>query len=89
MRVRAKLGLRCCPICVVDCDLYESARRVLEFVEPLLADGSILLFDDWNATVRPEQGRAARLRRVAEPLMDFPGQGQGLVLRVDASSGLN
>jgi O-methyltransferase len=95
---RAKLGLRRCSICVVDCDLYESARRVLEFVEPLLADGSILLFDDWNAYQSdPKKGERRAFGELlkrrpdirAEPLMDFPGQGQGFVLGVDASSGLN
>lgn len=31
----------------VDCDLYASARRALEFVTPLLTDGAIIIFDDW------------------------------------------
>jgi O-methyltransferase len=31
----------------IDCDLYESAKIVLKFVEPLLVDGSVLIFDDW------------------------------------------
>jgi hypothetical protein len=31
----------------VDCDLYESARDVLESAAPALQDGSVLLFDDW------------------------------------------
>ncbi len=31
----------------IDCDLYESTRAVLEALEPVLQDGSILLFDDW------------------------------------------
>ncbi|MDE3180562.1 MAG: hypothetical protein KGM47_12995 [Acidobacteriota bacterium] len=31
----------------VDCDLYESAKVVLKFIEPLLIDGTILIFDDW------------------------------------------
>ncbi len=33
----------------VDVDLYESARVVLEFITPHLRQGSIILFDDWNA----------------------------------------
>jgi len=32
----------------IDCDLYESTKDVLEFIEPLLQDGSIICFDDWN-----------------------------------------
>ena len=31
----------------IDCDLYESTRVVLEFIAPLLVDGTILIFDDW------------------------------------------
>jgi len=31
----------------VDCDLYESTRVVLKFIEPLLVDGTVLIFDDW------------------------------------------
>lgn len=31
----------------VDVDLYESAKTVLEFVVPLIADGTMLIFDDW------------------------------------------
>lgn len=31
----------------IDCDLYESTQQVLEFITPLLVDGTILIFDDW------------------------------------------
>ena len=31
----------------IDCDLYESTRTVLKFVEPLLVDGTVIIFDDW------------------------------------------
>ncbi|HEX5483538.1 MAG TPA: TylF/MycF/NovP-related O-methyltransferase [Terriglobia bacterium] len=39
--------IRSASIVHIDCDLYESARVVLKFVEPLLLDGTILIFDDW------------------------------------------
>lgn len=39
---------RKCSVCVVDCDLYEAARDVLNFVGPMLNDKSFLIFDDWN-----------------------------------------
>ena len=35
-------------IAYVDCDLYESAVCVLDFIEPLLQEGAIICFDDWN-----------------------------------------
>lgn len=31
----------------IDCDLYSSTKTVLEFITPLLQDGTILIFDDW------------------------------------------
>jgi hypothetical protein len=35
--------------CVVhiDCDYYDSTRAVLNFIRPLIQDGTILIFDDW------------------------------------------
>jgi O-methyltransferase len=36
-------------IVVIDCDLYESAIEVLNFIHPKMSIGLILLFDDWNA----------------------------------------
>jgi hypothetical protein len=89
-QTRAELGLRRCSVCVVDCDLYESARRVLEFVEPLLADGSCLLFDDWNMYQRdPDKGERRAFAELlmrrpdirADPLLEFGTHGQGFVLK--------
>lgn len=31
----------------IDCDLYHSAKSVLDFIIPLLQDGTVLVFDDW------------------------------------------
>jgi hypothetical protein len=31
----------------IDCDLYESTRAVLLGIQPILQEGTILLFDDW------------------------------------------
>lgn len=31
----------------IDCDLYESACRALDFVSPYLRDGTVVVFDDW------------------------------------------
>ncbi len=35
-------------VCVIDCDLFEPTRDVLEFVTPLLEPGALLYFDDWR-----------------------------------------
>jgi O-methyltransferase len=46
----------------VDCDLYASARPVLDFVTPLLVDGSVLIFDDWfHFRGRPDMGERRAL----------------------------
>ena len=31
----------------IDVDLYSSTSIVLEFIKPLLVEGSLILFDDW------------------------------------------
>ena len=41
--------MRAAALVHVDCDLYESTKVVLKFVEPLLVDGTVLIFDDWYA----------------------------------------
>jgi hypothetical protein len=33
----------------IDCDLYESAKDVLNWILPLLDSGSVIIFDDWFA----------------------------------------
>ena len=33
---------------MIDCDLYQSTVPVLHFIEDLMQDGTILLFDDWH-----------------------------------------
>ena len=42
-----KLGLERAALVWVDCVLYESARCVLDFVRPLLQDGTVLMFNDF------------------------------------------
>ncbi len=35
-------------VILIDCDLYESTKDVLNFIEPYLQKGTVILFDDWN-----------------------------------------
>jgi O-methyltransferase len=44
-----RYGMRHAAIVHVDCDLYRSAAVALDFIEPLLVDGTVLIFDDWYA----------------------------------------
>ena len=41
----------------IDCDLYDSTVKVLDFLTPLFIDGSVLYFDDWfYFSGHPEKG---------------------------------
>jgi len=44
---RRKYAMQQAALIHIDCDYYASARTALEFVKPLLTDGTILVFDDW------------------------------------------
>jgi len=39
----------------IDVDLHASCRVVLEFVTPLLQEGTVILMDDWNAFAASDQ----------------------------------
>ena len=42
-----KLQIQRAAVVFIDCDLYESANLVLNFITDYLVDGSVLIFDDW------------------------------------------
>lgn len=42
-----KYGMERASVVYIDSDLYESAKLALEFVTPMLIDGSIIIFDEW------------------------------------------
>ncbi len=45
---RARLGGLGAAVVHIDVDLHASARVVLDWVAPLLQQGTLLMFDDWN-----------------------------------------
>lgn len=45
----ADLGVTQVAIVHLDMDLYSSCVTVLDFIEPFLQVGTVMLFDDWNA----------------------------------------
>jgi hypothetical protein len=54
------MGLKQAAVTWIDCDLYHSTVSVLNFIEPLLPDGAIVIFDDWFAYCgRPDRGKRA------------------------------
>jgi len=46
-RTREKWQMESAAVVWVDCDLYESAKYVMEFITPLVQDGTVIIFDDW------------------------------------------
>ncbi len=54
---KKKLPLKKAAIIFVDCDLYESAIPVLDFITDYVTNGTIIIFDDWFAfSGDPEKG---------------------------------
>jgi hypothetical protein len=47
MQTIKKYGMEKAAIIHIDCDLYASTKTALNFVKPLLTDGTIIIFDDW------------------------------------------
>lgn len=90
--LKAQLRHRAVAIALIDCDLYESTATVLRFIGDLIADGTILLFDDWNCFDR-DDGRGQRKAFAeflgqnphlsAEALFSFGWYGQAFTMAVD------
>ena len=48
-KIKDKFNIKKASIILIDCDLYNSAKLVLEFITDIIQDGTILIFDDWFA----------------------------------------
>jgi len=44
-----RYGIKKAALIWIDSDLYESAVPVLNFITPYLAEGTVIVFDDWHA----------------------------------------
>lgn len=60
-------GIQKASIIMIDCDLYSSARRALNFCLPLIKDTSIIFIDDWS-----EDGEVGEKRAFNEFLRENP-----------------
>jgi hypothetical protein len=63
-------GIRRIGIAMLDCDLYDSTVTALEWLAPLIGEGTILIMDDWNCfngDERRGQRRAMREFLAARP----------------------
>lgn len=83
--LKTKYDLRPAAVVLIDCDLYESTSEVLAFISDMLLDGSIVLFDDWNAFDQDDNHGERRAFReflnvcphwVASPLFEYGIFGQ-------------
>jgi O-methyltransferase len=78
-------------VAFIDCDLYTSTRDVLRWLDDLLVDGSIVVFDDWRCfDDRGDRGQqrafreylhAAGRRFDALPFLRYEHHGEGFLLR--------
>lgn len=74
----------------VDCDLYSSTKDVLDWLNSLLRNGSILMFDDWRTFGdNPQLGQQRAFGEflsknpgvTVEPLWKFEKHGQAFMVR--------
>ena len=88
--LRLEHAMRPVAVALVDCDLYASTTLVLTFLADLFVDGSVLLFDDWNAFDRKDDHGERRAFRefqdddprfAAEPLFEYGIHGQAFLVR--------
>lgn len=88
--VKARHSMGPAAIAMIDCDLYQSTVPVLSFLDGLLQEGTVLLFDDWRcfdeAAERGEP-RAFREFLAAHPewqahqLFDFGTDGRAFTVQ--------
>lgn len=87
---RKSIGLEKVALAVIDCDLYSSAKESLTFLGPLLQNGSIVLFDDWNSYEKADDKGERRAFREflaenpsikAKPFTDFGDHGTGFIIQ--------
>lgn len=93
-KTREKLPIRYAAVVNIDCDVYESTIPVLDFIEPHLIDGSIVIFDDWYCFGnRSEQGQQKALREWLErnrgirvtPYKEFGWDGKAFIINRSSS----
>lgn len=75
----------------IDCDLYESTKLVLEFIQNAYVDGSVIIFDDWfGFKGNPKHGEQKAFREWQEqyniPASEFSrfgGRSVAFILHAD------
>ncbi|MET0391431.1 MAG: TylF/MycF/NovP-related O-methyltransferase [Polyangiales bacterium] len=89
--LRDELGLREVAIANIDCDLFESTVPCLEFIAPLVQNGTIVMFDDWylmRGSMKRGEAQAAEqwLRQNPHirlvPLQHYGVAGQSFIVNI-------
>jgi hypothetical protein len=89
--LREEHKMRSVVIALIDCDLYRSTADVLKFLDPLIVDRSILIFDDWNCNRRDDakgerkafgEFLGQRPDIEAEPLFEYGAWGQAFLVHI-------
>ncbi len=95
MKSPKNYGIKKVAFAHIDCDLYESAKDALQFILPVMSDGSVLSFDDWFCfNGDPKLGEQAAFRKVSKrykkiSFMDylpFGWHGRSFVVSRDAAA---
>jgi hypothetical protein len=93
--LKHKYPFKTVAVAFIDCDLYSSTREVLNWLTSLLAENSILLFDDWySCGASPKLGQPKAFREFlesnsnysAEPIAEFEDHGKSFILRGSGKS---
>ncbi len=80
----------------VDCDLYESTRKVLEFMYPMLQPGTVICFDDFYCfNGSPERGEQLAVREFLKAhrnvrlvdYVNFGWHGKSFLVHLSAADG--
>ena len=89
-QLKASLSGVTAAIVYIDCDLYESTRDVLNFIEKFIINGTIVCFDDFYSNRGdPDQGESRALTDFLEinpqvkfiPYFDYSPVGKSFIVR--------
>jgi hypothetical protein len=93
-KTKGKFTMDKAAVALIDCDLYASAAQALSFLESMLIDNSILIFDDWNCYNADDQRGERRAFREfleknrqyrAAELFSYGSYGQVFLVRVSSN----
>ena len=73
----------------IDCDLYNSTKEVLNFIESMVVPGTILIFDDWDSFKDEDVENMGERKAFKEwslfncfdELYDFRGYGKAFIMK--------